>query len=196
MYLLTMLQSLIELDQQLFLWLNGLHADWLDPIMLAITGRNIWIPLYAVILFLVIRKLKWQSWSMILGFALLITLADQAASGLFKPFFERLRPCYEPAIQEMVHLVKYCGGQYGFASSHASNTFALAFFLFFIYRNIYTKWMIVWAVLVSYSRIYVGVHYPGDIIMGAILGVIAAIITYLLYKRIFPNHLEKIHGRI
>ena len=189
-----MLESLIELDQQFFLWLNGLHADWLDPIMLFITKRNPWIPLYALILFLVIRKLKWQSWSMILAFALLITLADQAASGFFKPFFERLRPCHEPAIQDLVHMVKGCGGQYGFASSHASNTFALAFFLWFIYRNNYAKIMIGWAVVVSYSRIYVGVHYPGDIIMGAILGIIAAIITYQLYKRIFPNHLEKIHG--
>ncbi|WKV10706.1 phosphatase PAP2 family protein [Marivirga harenae] len=189
-----MIESLIELDQQLFLWLNGLHADWLDPIMLFITKRNPWIPLYALILFLVIRKLKWQSWSMILAFALLITLADQAASGFFKPFFERLRPCHDPAIQGLVHMVKGCGGQYGFASSHASNTFALAFFLWFIYRNSYAKIMIAWAVVVSYSRIYVGVHYPGDIIMGAILGVLAAIVTFQLYKRIFPNHLEKIHG--
>jgi len=189
-----MLESLIELDQQFFLWLNGLHVDWLDPIMLAITGRNIWFPLYAVILFLVISKLKWQSWSMILAFTLLITLADQAASGFFKPFFERFRPCHEPGIQDMVHLVKGCGGKYGFASSHASNTFALAFFLLFIYRNVYARWMVIWAVVVSYSRIYVGVHYPGDILMGALLGVLAALITYQLFKRIFPSHLEKIHG--
>jgi undecaprenyl-diphosphatase len=189
-----MLESLIELDQELFLWLNGLHTDWLDPIMLFITKSNPWIPLYALILFFVIRKLKWQSWSMMIAFAVLITLADQSASGFFKPFFERYRPCHEPAIQDMVHMVKGCGGQYGFASSHASNTFALAFFLWFIYRNKYAKMMIGWAVVVSYSRIYVGVHYPGDIIMGAILGLLAAIITYQLYKRIFPNHLEKIHS--
>ncbi|HET8860350.1 phosphatase PAP2 family protein [Marivirga sp.] len=189
-----MLETLIELDKELFLFLNGLHADWLDPIMLFITERNPWIPLYALILFFVIRRLRWQSWSMMLAFALLITLADQASSGFFKPFFERLRPCHEPGIQDLVHMVKGCGGQYGFASSHASNTFALAFFLWFIYRNIYAKIMIGWAIVVSYSRIYVGVHYPGDIIMGAILGVLAAWITYQLYKRIFPNHLEKIHG--
>jgi undecaprenyl-diphosphatase len=191
-----MLESLIELDQQLFLWLNGLHADWLDPIMLFITKRNPWIPLYALILFFVIRKLKWQSWSMMIAFAVLITLADQSASGFFKPFFERYRPCHEPAIQDLVHMVKGCGGQYGFASSHASNTFALAFFLLFIYRNKYAKMMIGWAVIVSYSRIYVGVHYPGDIVMGAILGLLSAIITYQLYKRIFPKHLEKIHSTV
>jgi undecaprenyl-diphosphatase len=93
-------------------------------------------------------------------------------------------------------MVKGCGGQYGFASSHASNTFALAFFLLFIYRNKYAKMMIGWAVIVSYSRIYVGVHYPGDIVMGAILGLLSAIITYQLYKRIFPKHLEKIHSTV
>ncbi|WKK85436.2 phosphatase PAP2 family protein [Marivirga arenosa] len=189
-----MLESLIEFDQQLFLWLNGFHADWLDPIMLFITKRNPWIPLYALILFFVIKQLRWQSWSMLLAFAVLITLADQAASGFFKPFFERLRPCHEPSIQAMVHMVKGCGGKFGFASSHASNTIALATFLWLIYRNVYAKMMIVWAIVVSYSRIYVGVHYPGDIIMGAILGILAAIITYNLYKRIFPNHLEKIHS--
>ncbi|WNB17481.1 phosphatase PAP2 family protein [Marivirga arenosa] len=189
-----MLESLIEFDQQLFLWLNGFHADWLDPIMLFITKRNPWIPLYALILFFVIKQLRWQSWSMLIAFAVLITLADQAASGFFKPFFERLRPCHEPSIQAMVHMVKGCGGKFGFASSHASNTIALATFLWLIYRNVYAKMMIVWAIVVSYSRIYVGVHYPGDIIMGAILGILAAIITYNLYKRIFPNHLEKIHS--
>ncbi len=189
-----MLEQLIEWDQQLFLWLNSFHADWLDPIMLAITGKIIWFPLYAVILFFIIRKLKWRSIYMLLAFALLITLADQSASGFFKPFFERLRPCHQPGIMEFVHTLKHCGGQYGFASSHASNTFALGIFMWFLYRNIYGRLMILWAVLVSYSRIYAGVHYPGDIIMGAILGLLSALIVYYLYKRIFPNDLEKIHG--
>ena len=131
---------------------------------------------------------------MLLAFALLITLADQSASGFFKPFFERLRPCHQPGIQEFVHTLKHCGGQYGFASSHASNTFALGIFMWLLYRNLYGQLMILWAVLVSYSRIYAGVHYPGDIIMGAILGLISALIVYYLYKRIFPKDLEKIHG--
>ncbi|GAA5020725.1 phosphatase PAP2 family protein [Marivirga lumbricoides] len=191
-----MLETLIEWDIRLFLFLNGLHTDWLDPVMLAITGKYLWIPLYVVILAIMIRKLKWRSIYIMVAFALLITLADQSASGLFKPFFERLRPCYNPDIQEMVHIVKHCGGKYGFASSHASNTFALAIFLWLIYRNLFGKIMIGWAVLVSYSRIYVGVHYPADIIMGAILGLLSALIVYYLYKRIFPNDLEKIHGFI
>ncbi|MBK6263517.1 phosphatase PAP2 family protein [Marivirga sp. S37H4] len=188
-----MLDKLIEWDQQLFLWLNSLHVDWLDPVMLSITGRNIWFPLYALIIFIIVRQLKWRSVYLLLGFALLITLADQSASGFFKPFFERLRPCHEPALQDMIHMIKGCGGKYGFASSHASNTFALAIFLWLVYRNMYAKIMIVWAIVVSYSRIYAGVHYPGDIIMGAILGWISALIVYHLYKRFFPTDLEKIH---
>lgn len=191
-----MIETLIEWDIRLFLFLNSLHADWLDPIMKAITGKYLWIPLYVVILAIMIRKLKWRSVYIMIAFALLITLADQSASGFFKPFFERLRPCHNPEIQEMVHTLKHCGGQYGFASSHASNTFALAIFLWLIYRNMFGRIMIGWAVLVSYSRIYVGVHYPGDIIMGAILGWMSALIVYYLYKRIFPKDLEKIHGFI
>jgi len=191
-----MLETLIHWDQQLFLFLNDLHADWLDPIMRFITGRNEWIPLYLLIIILIIRQLGWRSVFMLLGFGLLITLADQSASGFFKPFFERLRPCHNPDIQHLVHTIKSCGGQYGFASSHASNTFALATFLLLVYRNKWSKLMLVWAAVVSYSRIYAGVHYPGDIVMGAMLGIISALIVYWLYKTFFNKDLQKIHGLV
>ena len=133
---------------------------------------------------------------MLLGFGLLITLADQSASGFFKPFFERLRPCHNPEIEHLVHTIKRCGGQYGFASSHASNTFALGTFLFLVYRNKWSKLMLVWAAVVSYSRIYAGVHYPGDILVGAILGVLSAFIVYGLYRKFFYKDLQKIHGLV
>ena len=191
-----MLETLIHWDEQLFLFLNGLHADWLDPIMRFITGRNEWIPLYLLIIILIIRQLGWRSVFMLLGFGLLITLADQSASGFFKPFFERLRPCHNPEIEHLVHTIKRCGGQYGFASSHASNTFALGTFLFLVYRNKWSKLMLVWAAVVSYSRIYAGVHYPGDILVGAILGVLSAFIVYGLYRKFFYKDLQKIHGLV
>lgn len=191
-----MLETLIHWDEKLFLFLNGLHADWLDPIMRFITGRNEWIPLYLLIIILIIRQLGWRSVFMLLGFGLLITLADQSASGFFKPFFERLRPCHNPEIEHLVHTIKRCGGQYGFASSHASNTFALGTFLFLVYRNMWSKLMLVWAAVVSYSRIYAGVHYPGDILMGAILGVLSAFIVYWLYRKFFYKDLQKIHGLV
>jgi len=189
-----MLETLIQWDQELFLWLNSHHVDWLDPVMRFITGRNEWIPLYLLIIAIIIKQLKWRSIFLLLSFALLITLADQAASGFFKPFFERLRPCHDPDIQHLVHTIKSCGGKYGFASSHAANTFALASFLFLIYRNTYSKLMFGWAAIVSYSRIYAGVHYPADIITGALLGLLAAIITYYIYKSLFKKDLQKIHG--
>ncbi len=189
-----MLDTLIQWDQQLFLWLNSLHADWLDPVMRFITGRNEWIPLYLLIIAIIIKQLKWRAIFLLLGFALLITLADQSASGFFKPFFERLRPCHNPEIGHLVHSIKGCGGKYGFASSHASNTFALGTFLYLIYRNFYGKLMLVWAAVVSYSRIYAGVHYPADILVGALLGITSAFITYWLYRQFFYTDLQKIHG--
>jgi undecaprenyl-diphosphatase len=191
-----MIEQFNNWDQQLFLWLNGFHADWLDPIMLFITAKNTWIPLYFLIVVIFIRKLGWRSIYLLGACGLLILLADQSASGLFKPFFERLRPCHNVQIQDLVHTIKHCGGQYGFASSHASNTFALATFLFLLFRNKWSKLMLVWAAVVSYSRIYAGVHYPADILVGAILGALSAFIVYFLYRKYFPNDLQKIHSFI
>lgn len=186
------MDSIINLDTEFFLWLNSLHADWLDPIMLFITKRNTWIPFYLLIIVLLFRSLGWRAIFLLLSIGLLITLADQAASGFFKPFFARLRPCHNPAIQDVVHTIKGCGGRFGFASSHASNTFALGTFLHLVYRNNYTKGLIAWAAVVSYSRIYAGVHYPADIFVGALLGIASAFIVYALYRQFFKSDLEKI----
>ncbi|WP_339786946.1 MAG: phosphatase PAP2 family protein [Imperialibacter sp.] len=176
---------LIELDQQFFLWLNSHHASWLDGPMLLITGRNTWIPLYlALIAWLIYQQKKEAAWS-ILAIVLTIVIADQLTSGLMKPFFERLRPCHDPAIASLVHLVDGCGGKFGFASSHAANTFALATFVSLLHTG-KAYWHFVWyawAAIVTYSRIYVGVHYPGDVLVGALVGIAAAYIIYLLGRK-------------
>ena len=165
-----------DLDHQLFLFLNGLHVGWLDPVMIFISSEAGWIPFYAVLLFLVFKKYKWQGLWVVLGVAVLITCSDQLSAHVFKPVFQRLRPCYDPLIQDLVHLPKgKPGGHYGFISSHACNTFALATFITLIMKKFYKKigWlMFTWAAVVSYSRIYMGVHFPGDIICGAIVGLI------------------------
>lgn len=165
-----------DLDHQLFLFLNGLHVGWLDPVMIFISSEAGWIPFYAVLLFLVFKKYKWQGLWVVLGVAVLITCSDQLSAHVFKPVFQRLRPCYDPLIQDLVHLPKgKPGGHYGFISSHACNTFALATFITLIMKKFYKKigWlMFSWAAVVSYSRIYMGVHFPGDIICGAIVGLI------------------------
>lgn len=164
------------MDTELFLFLNGLHADWLDPIMIFISGKLTWLPFYLVLLFLLIKNYKKQSVLVIISIILLIICSDQISSSVFKTLFERPRPCHNEAIKDLVYLPNgHCGGAYGFISSHACNAFALAVFITQMLKQYYSKiaWvMFVWASLVAYSRIYMGVHYPGDVLVGAVVGAI------------------------
>ena len=122
-----------------------------------------------------------------------IGLSDYITSGIMKPFFERLRPCHNPEISYMVHLVSNCGGKYGFASGHAANSFALASSLFLIYRKQikYLGWMYLWASIVAYSRIYVGVHYPFDVITGALIGIVFSIFICIISTKLPDNFRHK-----
>lgn len=165
-----------ELDHQLFLFLNGLHVGWLDYVMTFISSEMGWIPFYAVLVFLVFYKYKWKGLWVLLGVAVAITCSDQIASSVFKPLVHRLRPCHDPLIQDLVYLPNgHCGGKYGFMSSHAANTFALATYIWLIMKKFYKNigWlMFPWATVVSYSRIYMGAHFPGDVICGALTGIL------------------------
>lgn len=180
-----------NLDTELFLFLNGLHVDWLDPVMTFISGKITWAPFYLVLLFLVIKKYKRQSILILIGVVLLIVCSDQISSGIFKPIFERPRPCHNEAIKDLVYLPNgHCGGAYGFISSHACNTFALAVFITHILKRHYKKiaWvMFSWASLVAYSRIYMGVHYPGDVVVGAIVGMLVGFIISRIYDIIIQR---------
>ena len=183
-----MIDFLTRIDTELFLFLNGLHVDWLDPVMTFISGKITWAPFYIVLLFLVIKNYKKQSIIIIIGIILLIVCSDQVSSGIFKPIFERPRPCHNEAIKDLVYLPNgHCGGAYGFISSHACNTFALATFLTLILKKHYQKIayvMFIWATLVAYSRIYMGVHYPGDVIAGAAVGAIIGVIIAKIADKI------------
>ncbi len=178
-----MLNWLVAIDTQLFLFLNGLHTPFLDPIMVFFSGKITWVPLYLIIIFFMYKQFGWRLLWPLLGVALVVVLADQTSVHLFKNVFERLRPCHNPDIKEMVHLAaSRCGGKFGFVSSHAANTFGVATFLALLFKRRWFKVSILlWAAIVSYSRIYLGVHYPGDVLAGGLLGYICGIAVWNLY---------------
>ncbi len=173
------METLIELDKKLFLFLNSMHHPLLDPVMFYLTQTFFWLPLYTFLIFLIFKKYEKSGWYILLGAVVTIILADQITSSLMKPFFARFRPSHEPSLSGTVHLVKnyfgegvYRGGLYGFASSHAANTFGTALFVWLMLKPFYRwmGWIFLWAAVMTYTRIYLGVHYPGDILVGAVVG--------------------------
>lgn len=144
-------------------------------VMYALTGKFIWIPFYLFLLYLVIKQYKVRSIDVVIAIALVITASDMLSVHAFKEVFQRLRPCQDPELKNLIHLVNgKCGGLYGFVSSHAANTFALSLFVIQLLAKkvrYLIPVMLFWAALVSYTRIYLGVHFPLDVFCGALLGV-------------------------
>ncbi|WP_026965935.1 phosphatase PAP2 family protein [Algoriphagus terrigena] len=177
-----MIETLKKWDEEFFLWLNSHHVDWLDPIMFQISETITWVPLYVYLIWRIFRQDRVNAWWVLGGVALTILAADQLTSGFLKPFVERLRPCHDPRWEDLMYNYERCGGLYGFASSHAANTFGVAVFL-----NLKLKgkvknlgWLYLYAVVVSFSRVYLGVHYPFDILVGALIGAAFAWLVWFL----------------
>lgn len=171
-------QKILETDTNVFLYLNRFYSDYWDTIMLMITRKETWAPFYAVILFFIFKNYRSKWWLVVLFLALTVLLADQI-SVFMKETIQRLRPVHNPEIEHLVHNVLRKGGLYGFVSSHAANSFALFAFTTRVFRNrTFGLLMLFWAVIFSYSRIYSGVHYPLDILGGAVLGWLIGVGTY------------------
>ena len=184
------IQQLINFDQQLLLQLNGSDSLFWDGFMWIATKTITWIPMAIALLYVIFKnnKIK-ESLLIILLLALVVVIADQISSGFCKPFFARFRPTQDPELMYLIDTVnEYRGGRYGFISSHAANTFAVAIFLSLIIKNrMLGIVLFIWAILNAYSRIYLGVHYPGDILFGTLVGIVVGFLIYLLY-----NHIHKI----
>ena len=199
------MDQLIEFDHQLLLALNGSDSVWLDQVMMYVTRTATWIPLILALLVVLLRLRPWREVLLaVVGLALVVLLCDQFASSLCKPLFERYRPSHEPQLLGLVDLVGgRRGGLYGFISSHAANTFgAFMFVTLYLRRFIKRRLLVVlssasvflWACLSSYSRIYLGLHYPGDILFGSLSGLLIGWLVFRLFIRVgnrLLNHREE-----
>ena len=182
-----MLEFLDKTDKELFLYLNAMHSSFSDDLWQFVTNIPTWIPLYAVILIMMILIFKKDSFFLVAGILLVVLVSDQFTSTFMKAFFARPRPCFDPEIGHLVHVVKSCGGKYGFASSHSANSFGIAMFVWMTFRYYWSgTWlMFIWAFIVAFSRIMVGVHYPGDILVGGILGAIFGGIIFKILEEVY-----------
>ena len=193
-----MLEQVLHIDTEILLAINGWHAPWADTLMWIISAKTTWIPLYLLLIGLLVwryRKpamtnVKWLQKVpacvvMIVAIGLAVGAADFIASGILKDLVARPRPSRVPELEGVLHLVNgYKSGQYGFVSSHAANTMAVALLFSLIWRNkIATVGLMLWVAANCYSRMYLGVHYPTDILGGLIVGSLVAVVGYWLLDR-------------
>jgi len=184
---MQILESLEKIDIGLFLLVNQADNSVLDSIMLYASSKFFWIPLYILLVVFISFKYRWKAVLAVLFVLLAVGLADLISVHLFKNVFLRLRPCYNPALEDVINNIVGCGGKYGFVSSHAANSFAIVVMIIKLLgdRQKWLNWfMPLWGILILYSRIYLGKHYPSDVIVGAALGVLVAWLMYLVFEKV------------
>ncbi|PWA06514.1 phosphatase PAP2 family protein [Flavobacterium psychrotolerans] len=178
-----MVEKILSLDRKLFVYLNGLGSESFDGLWLMITKQTSWIPLFIVILYIIFKKIgAKQTLILLLFVALLVTFTDQVAN-LFKNGFQRLRPCSEPDLKNSIRIVK-SSATFSFVSGHATNSMGITTLLYLIFKNHfkYFGFLFLWPLIFAYSRIYLGLHYPLDIIGGYILGWVSGFMMFKIYQ--------------
>ena len=178
-----MLEKIISLDKQLLVFLNGLGSETFDPLWLFLTKQSNWIPFFLVLLYLVHKKLGAQQTLVIIVFVGVLLTLNNTITELFKAHFQRLRPCNDPEIKDIIRNIKP-SNSFSFFSGHSSNTMAVFVFLFAIFKRHYKHfgWFVFWPLIFSYSRIYLGLHFPTDILCGYTCGLIMGFLTYKTYQ--------------
>jgi len=189
-----MLDKILPYEEKLFFLINGSHSDFWDNVMWLYSRLKVWLPLAILIIINIIYKKNWKQWLIVLlAIVLLFILCDQISSHIIKPLIARLRPTHFPGIMEHVRILyNYSGGIYGFISGHATNSFGFALFTALLFRNkFYSITIFVWATVMAYSRVYLGVHFISDIVGGMIVGLVIGFIVYKMYKYVIHSILNK-----
>ncbi len=186
------LEFLLALDEKVFLLFNGMQNDFWSNFMPIFTGRFVWVPMYAMILVLLFRSFNWKTATIYaVAVILAIVFADQICATFIRPYVERLRPSHleNPLSQFTMIVDGYRGGRYGFPSCHAANSFALATILSLIASRRWFTWFILcWAFVNSYTRLYLGVHYPGDLIVGGLIGALLGWLLFTIARKISSRY--------
>lgn len=196
---ITTLEYIVNLDQHFFFFINqNLRNQFFDFVMPYLRDKNFWIPLYAVLVAYFIWKFRKQSWIALVMATVTVVATDQIASSIIKPLVHRHRPCNDPLLANYVHMLVDCGSGFSFVSSHAANHFGIACFLIVLLKNKF-RWIVpaalMWALLISFAQVYVGLHFPLDVICGGILGICIGTATGRICKSILakknPEHFHK-----
>lgn len=189
--------SIMDIDHELLLFFNGSNSSFMDSFVFLLSSGLTWIPLYIALLYIVVKNNETMAQIVLIVTCAVLSvfLADFMADFIAKPYFQRWRPSNDPLIKYAVHIVNNVRGtKYGFFSAHAANTFSLAIFFCLLVRNrLFGALMIFWSLLNGYTRIYLGLHYPGDVLCGWAWGAVSGLIGYAVYHKIYYRISPKIN---